>query len=90
MTGPISTIAPRAATHAVATALIGMLLLYRIAISPLLRPACRFYPSCSRYAIGAIEAHGPWTGTLLAVRRLLRCHPFGGSGVDPVPLRRRG
>lgn len=51
------------------------------------RPSgCRFLPSCSTYAIGAIEAHGARGGTRLAARRLLRCHPFGGHGVDPVPV----
>jgi putative membrane protein insertion efficiency factor len=51
------------------------------------RPSgCRFLPSCSEYAIGAVEAHGAVRGTGLAARRLLRCHPFGGQGVDPVPV----
>ena len=55
---------------------------------------CRFYPSCSAYAVEAVERHGAWRGVWLAVRRLARCHPFGGHGVDLVPLepghRRRG
>ncbi|MGH9079319.1 MAG: membrane protein insertion efficiency factor YidD [Acidimicrobiales bacterium] len=46
---------------------------------------CRFLPSCSEYAIGAVSAHGALRGTRLATRRLLRCHPFGGHGFDPVP-----
>lgn len=62
---------------------------YRRLISPLLPPACRFHPSCSAYALEALQTHGPVKGVLLAVRRLLRCHPFtflgGGSGIDPVP-----
>ena len=62
---------------------------YRRLISPLLPPACRFHPSCSAYALEALQTHGPVRGLLLAVRRLLRCHPFtflgGGSGIDPVP-----
>jgi putative membrane protein insertion efficiency factor len=62
---------------------------YRRLISPLLPPACRFHPSCSAYALEALQTHGPAKGLLLAVRRLLRCHPFtflgGGSGIDPVP-----
>ena len=50
------------------------------------RPSpCRYFPSCSAYAIEAVETHGAWRGGWLAVRRLLRCHPWGGSGVDPVP-----
>ena len=55
---------------------------------------CRFYPSCSAYAVEAVERHGAWLGLWLAVRRLARCHPLGGHGVDLVPLeagrRRRG
>lgn len=59
--------------------------LYRLLISPILGPACRFAPSCSAYALEAIAIHGPLRGWLLATRRLLRCHPWGGSGYDPVP-----
>ena len=53
--------------------------------SMLLPPSCRYTPSCSAYAIGAIERYGAWRGGLLAIKRLLRCHPWGGSGYDPVP-----
>lgn len=59
--------------------------LYRVALSPLFAGACRFQPSCSRYAEEAVVLHGPWRGGLLAARRLARCHPFGGSGYDAVP-----
>lgn len=59
--------------------------LYRAAVSPLLPASCRFTPTCSAYAIEAIEHHGAWHGTAFAVRRILRCHPWGGSGYDPVP-----
>lgn len=62
---------------------------YRAAISPLLPASCRFHPSCSRYALEALETHGAWSGLGLTVRRLLRCHPFHAGGVDPVPPRRR-
>lgn len=58
---------------------------YRRAISPLLPPSCRFTPTCSEYAQEAVLKHGAARGAWLAVRRLGRCHPFGGSGYDPVP-----
>lgn len=58
---------------------------YRLCISPLLPPSCRFTPTCSQYAIEAISKHGPFKGMYLAVKRLLRCRPGGGSGYDPVP-----
>ena len=60
---------------------------YKWAISPLLPPMCRFHPSCSVYAMGAIAVHGPFKGTWLAARRLTRCHPFNPGGFDPVPPR---
>jgi putative membrane protein insertion efficiency factor len=53
--------------------------------SLVLPPSCRYQPSCSAYAIAALERYGAWRGGLLAVKRLLRCHPWGGSGYDPVP-----
>lgn len=58
---------------------------YRYVISPLLGPRCRFAPSCSEYAVEAVTKHGPLKGITLALRRILRCHPWGGSGYDPVP-----
>jgi uncharacterized protein len=58
---------------------------YRKFISPLLPPSCRFTPTCSEYAIEAIQKHGAWKGTLLAVWRILRCNPFCKGGYDPVP-----
>lgn len=58
---------------------------YRKCISPLTPPSCRFTPTCSQYAIEAIRKHGPLKGTWLAIRRILRCRPGGGSGYDPVP-----
>lgn len=57
---------------------------YRQYLSPLKPPTCRFVPTCSEYALEAIEKHGPWTGSKMAARRVLRCHPFGASGYDPV------
>ena len=58
---------------------------YQLGVSPLLGPRCRFYPSCSQYALEAIAAHGSLRGCWLAVRRLARCHPFQSGGYDPVP-----
>lgn len=58
---------------------------YRKYISPLTPPSCRFYPTCSAYALEAIEIHGAVKGTYLAVKRIGRCHPFNPGGVDPVP-----
>ena len=58
---------------------------YRGYISPLTSPSCRYVPTCSEYAMEAIKKHGPLKGLYLSVRRILRCHPWGGSGYDPVP-----
>jgi putative membrane protein insertion efficiency factor len=58
---------------------------YQLLVSPLLGPRCRFYPSCSAYAVEALRTHGPLRGTLLAGWRLLRCHPWNPGGLDPVP-----
>ncbi len=61
---------------------------YQRVISPLLRPRCRFYPTCSQYAVEAIETHGALRGSWLALRRLLKCHPLYPGGFDPVPPRK--
>ncbi|HZL59790.1 MAG TPA: membrane protein insertion efficiency factor YidD [Stellaceae bacterium] len=69
----------------VATLLRGLIRVYQLGVSPLVGPCCRYWPSCSEYASEAIHAHGAGRGSGLALRRLLRCHPWGGSGLDPVP-----
>ena len=69
----------------VAFPLILLVRFYQLCISPLKPPSCRFTPTCSQYAIEALRKHGPIKGVYLTVKRLLRCHPFGGSGYDPVP-----
>ena len=65
--------------------LLGLIRLYQKAISPYWPGTCRFEPTCSHYAHEAIRLHGAWTGVHLALRRLGRCRPLGGSGYDPVP-----
>ncbi|MEZ5614640.1 MAG: membrane protein insertion efficiency factor YidD [Rhodocyclaceae bacterium] len=65
--------------------LVLLVRIYRFAISPLIGRNCRFHPSCSEYAIEALEKHGGSKGTLLAVKRLSRCHPWHPGGYDPVP-----
>ncbi|MBQ6190822.1 MAG: membrane protein insertion efficiency factor YidD [Bacteroidaceae bacterium] len=67
------------------TLLILPIRFYQRFISPLTPPSCRFTPTCSQYAIEALRKYGPLKGSWLALRRLLRCHPWGGSGYDPVP-----
>ncbi len=75
--------------HYISKSLVWILILpirfYQIAISPLLGPSCRFTPTCSEYARQALIKHGPIKGLYLAIWRLLRCNPWGGSGYDPVP-----
>lgn len=67
--------------------LMGLIRGYKRFISPLLPPACRYQPTCSQYALDAIELYGPWRGSWMAARRILRCHPFTRGGFDPVPPR---
>ncbi|WP_295444631.1 membrane protein insertion efficiency factor YidD [uncultured Thiodictyon sp.] len=69
--------------------LIWLVRLYQLVISPMIGPHCRFYPSCSQYAIEAIESHGLLKGVYLALRRLSRCHPWHPGGLDPVPPKKR-
>ena len=65
--------------------LIGLLKAYRLLISPLYGNVCRYYPSCSAYALRAVSVHGAVKGSWLTIRRLLRCHPWAPGGYDPVP-----
>ncbi|MCC9000629.1 MAG: membrane protein insertion efficiency factor YidD [Candidatus Contendobacter sp.] len=67
------------------TLLIALIRIYQMGISPWLGNHCRFYPSCSQYACEALERHGVLRGGWLAIRRVLRCHPWHPGGVDPVP-----
>ena len=75
----------RAVLRAIGWILILPIRFYQKFISPLTPPTCRFTPTCSHYAVEAIRKHGPFKGLALAVWRILRCNPWGGSGYDPVP-----
>lgn len=66
-------------------AAIALIRFYQMAVSPHFPPACRYYPSCSAYALAALEKYGFARGSLLALKRILRCHPFHAGGYDPVP-----
>lgn len=65
--------------------MIGIIKFYKWCISPLLRPCCRYTPTCSEYALEAIKKYGPFKGGRLSIKRILSCNPWGGSGYDPVP-----
>ena len=80
---------PRSLRGVLALPLIGLVRLYQWVISPLLGPTCKFYPSCSNYAVTALTRHGMLRGTWLTARRLGRCHPWSHGGVDHVPDRRQ-
>ncbi len=80
---------PKRVSRLLAKPLIGLVKLYRLVISPWLGGNCRFQPTCSTYAIEALQTHGVFRGTWLAARRIGRCHPWGGSGYDPVPGERK-
>jgi len=65
--------------------LLGLVWMYRVVVSPLLGANCRYQPTCSEYARIALQRHGAFRGSVLIARRMGRCHPWGGSGYDPVP-----
>lgn len=75
-------------SETIKTFFIYLLKLYKKVISPLLPHACRFQPTCSEYMAEAIKIHGIFYGVYLGIKRILRCHPWGGSGFDPVPLKK--
>lgn len=81
---------PGTLSRLLALPLIGLVKLYRLAISPWLGGNCRYEPSCSAYAIEALQRHGPLRGSWLAVKRIGRCHPWAGAGFDPVPAGNAG
>ena len=76
---------PSALKRAVRAMVLLPVYFYRRCISPLFPPCCRFTPTCSEYAIQAVKKHGVFKGSWLAIKRILRCNPWGGSGYDPVP-----
>jgi putative membrane protein insertion efficiency factor len=75
----------RTARQVLAFPFILLIRLYQLIISPWIGPKCRFTPTCSQYGIEALRKHGPIKGLWLTIRRVSRCHPWGGSGFDPVP-----
>lgn len=75
----------KAAMKLISFVLLALIRGYQLLISPLLPPSCRYFPTCSDYARQAVTRHGPLKGGWLALGRLLRCHPWGGLGYDPVP-----
>lgn len=72
-------------TNPAGMVLRGLIRFYQLFVSPILPASCRFYPSCSAYAMEAVAKHGPVAGSWLAVRRVCRCHPWNDGGIDPVP-----
>lgn len=67
--------------------LLVLITIYRYTLSPLIGNQCRYYPTCSHYAEDAIKEYGAWNGSIMAIRRIFRCHPWHDGGYDPVPLK---
>ena len=84
MTGPAPTPAAPPPSWGARALMFGVRV-YQVGLSPVFGGQCRYYPSCSAYALEALERHGAWRGAWLAVRRIGRCHPFRPGGYDPVP-----
>ncbi|WP_198243735.1 membrane protein insertion efficiency factor YidD [methane-oxidizing endosymbiont of Gigantopelta aegis] len=76
-------------TKALQFILIKVVRFYQLVISPFFPPSCRYQPTCSEYALDALKQHGPFYGSWLTLKRLLRCQPWGGHGHDPVPPKRK-
>lgn len=72
-------------SKAIVLVLIGLIRFYQGAISPYIGSGCRYLPSCSQYGVEALKKHGPFKGSWLTAKRVISCHPWGGSGYDPVP-----
>jgi putative membrane protein insertion efficiency factor len=83
MIGPMSS--KQAANAVLAKAFCRLIRLYQLVLSPWIGQQCRYYPTCSNYALEAIHRFGPWRGSLLGIRRILKCNPWFGGGLDPVP-----
>ena len=84
-TGVLENYPDKTSRNAMVKLLLLLIRIYQIALSPVLGPACRFEPTCSEYAYQAIASHGWVQGSRLAIKRILRCHPFNPGGYDPVP-----
>ncbi|MCQ2203626.1 MAG: membrane protein insertion efficiency factor YidD [Bacteroidales bacterium] len=76
---------PKAIRDAILWIMVGMIRIYQKYISPLTPPACRYTPTCSQYTLEALKKYGPLKGLWLGIKRICRCHPWGGHGYDPVP-----
>ena len=76
-------------TKSITIIIVGLIKFYQLAVSPMIGPSCRHYPTCSQYSVEALKAHGLIRGLYLALKRILRCRPGGTHGYDPVPKRKK-